>query len=151
MKETKFYTGHRWSNDELKQMMAMWAADDSVDAIATALNSSRTAVLKMVQKLRKNGIPLKRRTPGNNASRAWKPWTQEEISFLIRRRGEKATVDQIAFELGRTVNAATQMIQVLRRNDVPVPMFGQGVRRLWDANELRVIVETMPNVEAEAA
>lgn len=128
-------------------MMAMWAADDSVDDIATALHSSRSAVLKMVQKLRKNGIPLKRRTKGHIAGRSNKPWTQEEITFIIRRRMEKAPVEQIAYDLGRTWNAVNAMIGKMRSEGVPVPMYGMGVRRLWDVNELKGICETIPHIE----
>lgn len=134
MKTTKYQYGHRWTNGEIKQLMALWVDGLTVDEIASALETTRPAISKMIVRLRKNGIPLPRRTKGNIAGRAFKPWTQAEVEYLVRRRYEKATSEEIANELGRTWNAVDAMIGKLRGEGVAVPMRGQGVRRLWDSD-----------------
>lgn len=93
----------------------------------------------MVNKLRKNGIPLERRQRGHVAGRANTLWTQGEVEYLIRRRAEGATMDEIGIQLGRTPNAINGMISKLRSEDVPVAMLGQGVRRLWNADALKAV------------
>lgn len=89
MKKTEHYKGHRWTNDELRALMALWAAEKTLDEISAELNVTTFAVLKMVQKLRKNGVPLARRRRGNSSDRANKSWTQGEAAFCgqIQRVG----------------------------------------------------------------
>ena len=137
MKKTKHYKGHRWTNGELKKLMKMWADSESVYNIANSLNCGTNAIQKMVVKLRKEGIPLERRRRGHAAGRSNTLWSQSEVEYLLRRRYEKATVEEIGMELSRTWNAVNAMIGKLRTEGVSVPMFGQGVRRLWDANSLK--------------
>jgi biotin operon repressor len=146
MKKTIHYTGHRWSTAELRVLMQGWAAKASVSEIADQLHVSEFAVLKMVNKLRKNGIPLERRTKGNFAGRLWKLWTQGEVEYLVRRRAEKATTEEIAVELGRTVNGVFGMISKLRRENVPIAMRGCGVRRLWNADDLKGVALQAPEI-----
>ena len=130
-------TGHRWTDEELKILMAEWDKEQTVDSIAEALNVTRSAILKMVLKLRSNGIPLKRRTNGHVAGRRNQPWTQEEIEYLVRRREQQATTETISVELSRSWNAIQNMIGVLRKADIPVKMLGCGVRRLWSPQKLK--------------
>ena len=137
MKETTFYKGHRWTQEEIVAVMALWAEKLSPQEIASRMNSTPFAIAKLVVRLRKLGIPLERRHRGHVAGRSNKPWTQAEIEYLIRRRRERSTLDEISFDLGRTHSAVSAMVGKLRSNDVPVPMYGNGVRRLWDANSLR--------------
>lgn len=128
--------GHRWTDDEIKSLMASWSENRHVNLIASDLNVSRAAVLKMVVRLRRNGIPLARRAKGHIAGRANKPWTQEEVEYLIRRREESETTEQIAVSLDRSWNAVQAMIQTLRREKVKIKMLGCGVRRLWSVDRL---------------
>lgn len=154
MKTTKHYKGHRWTTDELRKLMELWAAKTELPAIAEQLKSSTASVLKMVQKLRKNGIPLERRRKGHVAGRTNKLWTQGEVEYLLRRRVEKATVEEIAIELGRSIQGVHGMIQKLRGEGVPVAMFGQGVRRLWNADALKGVAIQSPDIidiEAEVS
>lgn len=140
MKKTTTYEGYHWSNDDIKTLMELWCEGKSVEDIASALGSTNYAVSKQVVRLRADGIPLPRRTKGHVAGRRNSNWTQSEVEFLIRRRQEKATAEQIALELGRTFGAIQGMVQKLRKENVGIPMFGSGVRRLWDANALRAAI-----------
>lgn len=139
MKKTAHYTGHRWTETDLVLLMKLWADGRSLIEIAGTLNSSQTALLKQVQRMRKSGIPLERRKHGSIAGRTNKNWTQGEVEYLLRRRNEKGTSEDIAIELNRTPNAVDGMIQKLRKEDVPIKMRGNGVRRLWDAEVLKAV------------
>lgn len=139
MKKTTHYKGHRWTNDELRLIMKMWAEDVPLTEIAEATNSTTVAILCQVQRMRKNGIPLKRRDKGHVQGRTNTPWTQGEVEYLLRRRRERATSESIAIELNRSANAVDGMIGRLRREGLTVNMRGKGVRRLWDAESLRVL------------
>lgn len=147
MKKTTHYKGHRWTTEELRQLMQLWADKEPLDAIADSLNSKPAAILKMVNKLRKNGIPLERRRKGHWAGRSNKPWTQGEVEYLIRRRSEKATAEEIGEELGRTPNAVSGMIHNLRSQNVPVAMLGCGVRRLWNPDALKAVAMQSPDMK----
>jgi biotin operon repressor len=149
MKKTKYYKGHRWTNEELKKLMKMWADGESVYDISDQLNCGKNAIQKMVVRLRKEGIPLERRRRGHVVGRSNKLWTQAEVEYLLRRRYEKATVEEIGMDLGRTWNAVNAMIQKLRSEDVSVPMMGQGVRRLWNPNTLKKFAVIEKNEETK--
>jgi predicted transcriptional regulator len=149
MEKTPHYKGHRWTQDEIVSLMGMWQEGKHPTEIADKLNVTPFAVSRMIVKLRKNGIPLERRRRGHVAGRANTLWTHAEIEYLIRRRRERATMDEIASELGRTHHAVQAMIQKLRSEDVPVPMYGMGVRRLWDPNSLRAIFRDLSGVASE--
>jgi biotin operon repressor len=146
MKKTTHYTGHRWTDDELKNLMQMWANEIPLKEIATNLHSTTHAVLKQVQRMRENGIPLKRRTNGNKDENTNRLWTQGEMEYLLRRREEKASNEQISIELNRTWQAVQAMILKLRKENVDVKMRGQGVRRLWDVESLRVLQSKLNKV-----
>lgn len=139
MKTTSHYKGHRWTNDELKTLMKMWADDSSMDEIVKALNSTHRAILKQVQRMRTNGIPLKRRDNGHRNGVNNTLWTQGEIEYLLRKRNEKATSEEIAINIGRSSNAVDSMIAKLRKEDVNIAMRGNGVRKLWDAEALKAV------------
>lgn len=139
MKMTDNYKGHRWTTDEIKTLMQYWAAGISMPEIANKLNCTQYALLKQIQRLRKQGIPLERRRNGNIAAKSHANWTQGDVEFLIRRRKENATAEDIGRELGRTPNAVQAMIQKLRSEEVNVPMLGCGVRRLYNVEELKIL------------
>jgi len=139
MKKTMHYKGHRWTNDELVTLMKMWANDEMVSDIAAELKSTNVSILKQVQRLRANGIPLAKRSKGHEPGKSNHSWTQSDVEYLIRRRNERATSEQIAIELLRTPNAVDGMIQRLRKENITVAMRGNGVRRLWDVNILKAI------------
>lgn len=138
MKKTLYHQGHRWTDDELKLLMEMWLQDAPLATIATELNSTNYAISKMIVRLRQNGIPLPRRNRGHKVgSNSGKLWTQGEAEYVARRRQEKATVENIAAELGRTYSAVNAMIQRLRKEGVTLAMQGCGVRRLWNPELLQ--------------
>lgn len=141
MKKTVHYKGHRWTNEEIKLLMKMWGEERTIDEIGEALNTTRYALNKMVTRLRNEGVPLKHRTKGNTADRAFNLWSQGEVEYLVRRRQEKATAEEIASELGRTYIAVQGMIQKLRKEGVNVPMRGNGVRRKWCPLQLNCAIE----------
>lgn len=154
MTKTTHYKGHRWTTKELRTLMDLWAAGAELAVIADTLNATTAAVAEMVQRMRKNGIPLERRRRGHVAGRSNKLWTQGEVEFLVRRRMEKATSEEIAMELGRTWNAVSAMITKLRHESVPIAMRGCGVRRLWNAESLKAITVQAPEanvIELNAA
>jgi biotin operon repressor len=124
--------GHRWSNDEIRTLMRMWAEDKSLNEISEELKVTKTAAQRMIVRLRSEGIPLKRRTRGNFAGRRNSPWSQSQIEYLLRRRKERATIEEIANELERSVMSINSMIQTLRKEGVAVPNFGSGCRRKWN-------------------
>jgi len=124
--------GHRWTNEEIKGLMKMWAADMPVQEIATLLKSTKFAIQKMVTRLRQEGVPLKRRTRGRIAGRKGNPWSQSQIEYLLKRREQRATAEEIADDLGRTVISINAMLQTLRKEGINVPVFGSGCRRKWN-------------------
>lgn len=133
----KAVNGHRWTNEELKKLMAMWHDSASLDDMSIILGVTRFAISKKVTQLRREGIPLLRRTKGHQAGRRNKPWTQSEVEYLIRRRNEQATAEQIASEIDRSFLGVQAMIQTLRKAEIPVRMLGCGVRRLWSIETLK--------------
>lgn len=128
---------HRWTNDEIKSLMVLWGEEADVDEIATVLGTTRYALNKMVNRLRKEGVPLKHRTRGHKADRFYKPWSQGEVEYLLRRRGENATDEEIGTELGRSYCGVQAMVKNLRDEGVEIPMRGRGMRRKWCPEQLK--------------
>lgn len=127
---------HRWTTGELKELMRLWFSGADVGVIADQFAITPRGVNKQITRMRQNGIPLPRRKAGNQHGRAGKPWTQEEVEYLIRRRNERANAEIIANELNRSFMAVHGMVQALRKNGVDVTTFGQGRRKLWDPARL---------------
>lgn len=146
MEATKFYNGHRWTMAELSSLMTLWEADEALSEIARKFDSTPNAIRKIVQTLRSNGVPLTRRTKGNISGRSARPWTQGEVEYLLRRRSEKATNEDIGSELGRSECAVGGMIAKLRSEDVPIAMRGNGVRKLWNPNSLKAMSAQMSEI-----
>jgi len=128
---------HRWSDEELKNLLSLWLAGTELDDIAHIFSVSRYAINKQIHRLRVNGVPVPRRKNGMKAGRHNQLWTQEEIEYLVRRRNEKATTEALGVELGRSFLAVQSMIQELRRQGVSIRMLGHGHRRLWNSDRLR--------------
>lgn len=145
MKKTTHYKGHRWTTDELRLLMKLWSEDAPMDEISAQLKSTPKACEKMLYALRKQGVPLARRHQGHQHGVVNKCWTNEDVQYLLRRRIEKATAEEIAMELGRTRHAVEYMVQALRKEGVPVAMRGNGVRRLWDADKLKSFAVQTPD------
>ncbi len=146
--------GHRWTHEEIISLMQLWDKGTPVDDIAEALGTTDHAIGHMVTRLRKQGIPLKRRTRGRKlggTQRFGQLWTQAEIDYLVTRRRDRATQEEIATELGRSWVAVAGMIQRLRRLGLAVPRFGIGMRRLYDVAALRTTYGTEPAFDKEAA
>lgn len=136
----KVNNGRKWTDTDLTELIALWCAHKPLDAIAKRFNTSEFAVRKMVTKMRANGIPIPMRAAGNRHGRTGRPWSQEEIEYLVRRRGERETAESIAAALGRSFQAVQNMISTLRREGVNVPMLGQGVRRRWSAESINMAI-----------
>jgi len=128
--------GHRWTEEELRHLIAMWLDDVDIDTIASELSVTKIAVYKQTSRMRKEGIPLPRKTNGHVVGRRNQPWTQEEVEYLVRRRNDGITAESIAIELDRSFLAVQGMIATLRKEGVAVKMMGQGVRRKWNPSTL---------------
>ena len=128
---------HRWTDDELKSLMAMWLKGDDLDAIAHVFGVSAFAINKQITRLRQNGVPLPRRSPGHRAARFNMLWTPEEVEYVVRQRNEGDTYETIGNALGRTYSAINGLLKRLHKEGVPVRMTGRGKRRLWNPDRLR--------------
>lgn len=129
---------HRWTDAELKTLIALWTGDKPIDDIAAHFGVTRHAINAQVWRMRAQGVPIPRRKSGTQAGRAHTNWTQEEIEFLVRRRRDGATAEQIGVELARSFCAVQGMVQTIRKQGVDIPMFGSGKRRLWSVANLQV-------------
>lgn len=136
MKKTQWYKGHRWTDAELTNLVADWCSGMAIEEIASKFGMTCRGINTQITRMRRNGIPVPRRINGHKAGRSNQPWTQEEIEYLVRRRAERATVEQIGSELDRTFLAVQGMVRTLIREGVQIPMFGSGVRRLWDPQKV---------------
>jgi transposase len=145
-------TGHRWTEEEMRTLIGKWLAGESIADIAQHFNTSVSAISKMTVRIRREGVPLPRRLQGHKPGRHNAPWTQEEVEFLVRRRNEGITAEVIGTELKRSMYSINGMMQVLRKEGVTVPMLGQGMRRLWSAEKLKIsvvgrdVVESIPSL-----
>lgn len=128
--------GHRWTEEEIREVIGMWLAGKLATEIGAHFGVRGRAIMKLVGRLRREGIPLPKRA-GHVAGRHNRPWTQEEVEFLVRRRNERANAEQIASELDRSHNAVSAMISKLRQEGVNIRLIGHGTRRLWSAERLR--------------
>lgn len=137
MKTTAHRNGRRYTTDELRKLMAMWEANASPEEIGEALGTTWKAILCQVGRMRRDGIPLTRRRKGHRAGRFNKPWTQEEIEYVFRRRLTGDTAETIAADLDRTYSGVAGIITKLRREGAPIAMRGNGVRRLWSVEALK--------------
>jgi biotin operon repressor len=129
--------GHKWTNDELKTLMSLWASEVELIDICIELKMKQETVLKQVQRLRKAGIPLKQRTKGHKLGRSDKPWSQAEIAYLASRWQQGATDEDIAVESKRSLFGVRAMKAKLKLEGVGLVLRGGGRRRLWDAETLR--------------
>lgn len=132
--------GHKWTETEMRELIGMWLSDVPTAEIASRFGVKTRSIQRLAGRIRAQGIPLPRRNPGNSASRFNKPWTQEEVEYVVRRRNERANAQQIADELDRTHNAVSAMIYKLRQEGVNVRLIGHGTRRLWNAEALRAAI-----------
>lgn len=137
MKATRNNKGHRWTHEEASRLKDLWIEGKSYDDISEVIGVTRFAIMRMVARMRKEGVPLPRRTRGNYAGRHNQLWSQGEVEYLVRRRQERATTEQIGIELQRTFQSVQGMIAKLRTLGVDVPMLGCGVRKKWDPEQLK--------------
>ena len=134
--------GHRWRTEELAALIEMWSNNVPFAEMAEALRVTESAIRKMSIKLRSSGVPLAYRKAGHKPNRYNKAWSHAEVEFVIRRRREGASSEMIASEIGRSFFGVQGIVQKLRKEGVGVPMLGNGVRRLWDANALKALCES---------
>jgi transposase len=127
---------HRWTEPELREFIGMYMRSVDVQTVANHFGVTVASCAKIAGRLRKEGVPLPRRTAGHIAGRRNQPWTQEEIEYLVRRRKDRATAEEIALELNRSFHGVQGMILTLRKEGVDVGMLGSGVRRLWSPERL---------------
>lgn len=130
-------TNHKWTTDELKELMHLWFQGVGSEEIATKFSITVRGLNTQITRMRQNGIPIPRRKSGHKIGRANKPWTPEEVEYVIRRRNERATSETIANELSRSFYGVQGIVQALRKNGVDVTEFGRGQRKLWDPARLR--------------
>lgn len=129
-----------WSDKSIKKLTSLWLNNVDSKEIANELNTTVNAIHKLIGKLRREGIPLPMRKGGYETTRGKKLWTQEEVEYLVRRRNDKISAEKISEELGRTVYSINAMIYSLRTEDVDVCMLGQGKRRLWSSEKLKMAI-----------
>lgn len=132
--------GHRWTDEEMKVLIEGWNLDVPHGDLAEQLNVTPHAVRTMVVRLRRMGIPLKKRTRGNIAGRLNQLWSQSEIEYLARRRNDGALLEEIASEMGRSFGGVQSMAGKLRnKHGVPIRANGQGRKALYDTEALRAL------------
>jgi hypothetical protein len=105
---------HKWTEAEMRELIGLWIDGTPTEEIASRFGVRPRSITKIAGRLRREGIPLPKRNHGHIAGRFNKPWTQEEVEYLVRRRNERANAAQIAEELDRTHNAVANMIYKLR-------------------------------------
>lgn len=130
----------KWTEAEMREFIGMWIAGKEIDEIAQHFNVSRHAINVMATRMRREGVPLPRRKKGHRAERQNKPWTQEEVEYLVRRRNEKVSCEVIGVELGRSFLAVQAMVRKLKSEGVDVGEFGKGARRLWSPEKLNMAI-----------
>jgi biotin operon repressor len=138
----KARNGHRWTTEEMKAFATLWTDGEPLVEIAKVFGVTERAINHLVVRLRKSGIPLPYRKQGHKPDRYNKLWSHAEVEYVIRRRNDGATAEQIAAETGRTFYGVQGIIQSMRTKGVAVPMLGQGTRRLWDAEALKAFCST---------
>lgn len=132
--------GHRWTTEEMQELIGLWMSGHDVAVIAKHFGISYSGLIKVVIRLRSNGIPLPLRKKGHRAGRKNLLWTQEEVETLVRMRANGASQSEIASELNRTFSGVAGMIVQLRNNDIDLQKLAAGRARLWDAERLRAAV-----------
>ena len=141
MKQTM--NGHRWTNEEIMKLTKLWLSGDDTAVIAKKMGCSLSALNKITVRLRKSGFLVPYKRSGHKAGRTNKPWTQSEVEYLLRRREEGSTSEEIASELDRTFYGILGMLQSLRKHDVNFTNHGQGRRKLWDSEKLQLALVAM--------
>lgn len=146
---------HRWTEEEMRELIGMWLSGKPVEEMALRFDVRPRSIMRLAGRIRREGVPLPKRG-GHIAGRRNKPWTQEEVEFLVRRRNERANAQQIADELDRSHCAVSAMISKLRQEGVNVRLLGQGTRKLWSASSLRAamagrMLRVVEDETAEAA
>jgi biotin operon repressor len=146
---------HRWTEEEMRELIGMWLSGKPVEEMALRFGVRPRSIMRLAGRIRREGVPLPKRG-GHIAGRRNKPWTQEEVEFLVRRRNERANAQQIAEELDRSHCAVSAMISKLRQEGVNVRLLGQGTRKLWSAASLRAamagrMLRVVEDETAEAA
>ena len=136
----KNHTGHRWTDEELKRLIAMWLSGVGLEEVAGSFGITMSAVTKQVTRMRRNGIPLPHRKRGNKAGRRQRLWTQEEVEYIVRRRRDGITAEQLAIELDRTFYGVQAMVLKLRKEGVAIRSLGGGRTRLYNVDTLREAV-----------
>ena len=136
----KMVHGHRWTDEELKRFIGEWLSGKETSEIAAAFGVSIAACNKIALRIRKEGIALPYKKRGHVAGRTNMAWKQEEVEYVIRRRAEGATNDEIASELDRTIYSILGILQKLREDGVSYQRNGGGRKRLWNSEKLRMAI-----------
>ena len=130
----------KWTNEMMLSFIGMWIDGRSLEEIAEHFSVSRHAVNKMAGRMRRDGIKLKRRNAGHVTQRSNSLWTQSEIEYLIRRRSEGVSSEQIGEELGRSFLAVQGMIARLSKEGASIKKLGSGQKRLWSIEAVNMAV-----------
>jgi transposase len=131
---------NHWKESELRELIALCLQGKETREIAEHFKTTSSNISKMITRLRAEGIPIPRRTAGHKANRHNTPWTQEEVEYVVRRRNERATSEQISIELNRTFYGVQGLILKLRKEGVDIQALGSGQRRLWSVERLQIAI-----------
>lgn len=112
------FRGNAWLPDEVERAKAMFAADESVDAIAAELGRGRAGVSDKLYSL---GL---RRT-------SRRPWTELEDQLLLLRYGNEPAA-QLALELGRGCPSVYVRAQILGLTEGNAPPYTE-----WEDAQIR--------------
>lgn len=129
--------GHRWTNAQVAKLIKLWNDGVPIPDIAKKLDSSPCAIGTMVRRLRHYGIEMEKRTRGHRKGDLNSRWTQKDIDWLLKRRQEGATINQMAEELGRTVHSVAGMTLKLRKMGAPVGQHNSGITKLWSVEAIK--------------
>lgn len=132
--------GHRWTDEELKKLIYLWIDGTPIPDVATAFCTTVYAIEKQVVRMRKLGVPLPHRTVGQKIGARNRPWTPEDIVYVVRRRKARISSEQIASELGRTRYSIQAIIRRINQAQIPIQMLGSGNRRFWNPDNIRALL-----------
>lgn len=80
--------------------------------------------------------PRKKRVP----SQTYKPWTQEDLEFIVQAKADEISTEKIARDLNRSVPSVQTIISRLRKKGVPV--------RTTHTSKLEETKRAKPDIEA---
>lgn len=125
--------GHKWTDNEIEQLLDLWISDKTKEEIANEMNTTIAALNCFTKRLRKQGVPFPRRKAGHKRGISNRYWTQEDVDYLMRRRMQGISHEQIAKELDKTFLSVQSMTHKIRREGINFALrFASGQKKLWN-------------------